>query len=85
MPMFATEDIDEGKFVNWDYNPFNGQGGIDSYCFHDDQFAVDADAAASAAATTLAEEAAERAKKEVAPSSRPPRGRGPGHRGRGPG
>jgi hypothetical protein len=88
MPMFATDDIDEGEFVNWDYNPFNGQGGIDSYCFRDDQFAVDADAAASAAETTLAEEAAERAKKEErakkAQSSRPSRGRGSGHRERGP-
>jgi hypothetical protein len=83
MPMFATADIDEGEFVNWEYDPFNGQGGIDSYSFCDAHFEVDADAAAAAAAATLAEEAAERAKQEVAKSSTPSRGRGPGQRGRG--
>jgi hypothetical protein len=83
MPMYATVHIEEGKFVNWAYDPFNGQGGIDSYCFCDAQFAVDAEAAKSAAAATLAQEAAKRAKQEEDRSSRPSskprvRARGPG-------
>jgi hypothetical protein len=66
MPMYASADIKEDEFSNWDYDPFNGKGGIDSYTFRDDQFDVDAEEAAAAAAATLAEEAAEKARREKA-------------------
>ena len=52
--------IARGEFGNWDYKPFEGKGGVDSYAFNDDQFIVDA--------KTLAAEAA-------APSALPPQQR----------
>jgi hypothetical protein len=87
MPMYASADIEKGGFGNWDYDPFNGKGGIDSYTFNDDQFIVDAEAAKLGAAATLAVEAAEKARQEEArqatgKAATSTKGKG---RGRGPG